>query len=512
MNESEHDILRVKLCSDFLLFIRTFFKIVTGREFHISTPPGRESHFITLARELTDCFHLKTTSLIVNMPPGYAKSTMLSYWTAWTMAMHPDSQYLYISYGHELASKHTEMIKRIMTTAEYKILFGVQLRRDSKAKDHFMTESGGSVKAFGSSGGIVGHDGGLPNLSRFSGAVLMDDLHKIDEAHSDTIRAKVIENYKETIIQRPRAPNVPMIFIGQRVHEADIVSHMLSGNDERKWKTVILKSIDDAGNALYPEVNSLEQLKIKERVSPYVFASQFQQNPIPPGGSLFKPEWFVLLDEYPKILSTFITADTAETEKSYNDASVFSFWGIYEIEFQGKKTGELGLHWIDCIEIRVEPKDLKDAFMDFYSDCCRFHVSPRLAAIEKKSTGVTLLSILKEIQGIQIRDIERDRSSKTDRFIRTQPYIASRNVSILASARHKIMCIDHMSKITANNSHRHDDIADTLSDAVKIALIDKLIPIISQQDINSRATIMQKQKQISQLRSQLYGGYTGQPR
>jgi hypothetical protein len=30
-----------------------------------------------------------------------------------------------------------------------------------------------------------------------------------------------------------------------------------------------------------------------------------------------------------------------------------------------------------------------------------------------------------------------------------------------------------MSKITANDAHRHDDICDTLYDGVKIALIDK---------------------------------------
>ena len=36
-----------------------------------------------------------------------------------------------------------------------------------------------------------------------------------------------------------------------------------------------------------------------------------------------------------------------------------------------------------------------------------------------------------------------------------------------------LICINHMSKITANDTHRHDDICDTLVDAVKICLIDK---------------------------------------
>jgi hypothetical protein len=175
----------------------------------------------------------------------------------------------------------------------------VKIRHDSKAKDFFQTEQGGAVKSFGSSGAITGQDGGLPNCDHFSGAIIMDDMHKPDEAHSDTIRQSVIDNYKETILQRPRAPNVPMIFIGQRLHEDDLPAYMLSGKDERVWKSVILKAVDDNGFALYPEVNPLEQLRAKKETSPYVFASQYQQDPIPAGGALFKPEQFILLASEP---------------------------------------------------------------------------------------------------------------------------------------------------------------------------------------------------------------------
>jgi len=501
------DQLRRDLCSDFLLFTRVFFKIITGREFYISQPHGRESHFITVARELTSCKELKTINLIINMPPGYAKSTLLSYWTAWTLAMYPDSQYLYISYGVELATKHTEMIKRIVSCKEYKELFGVEIRTDSKAKDHFRTTSGGSIKAFGSAGGIVGHDGGLPNENRFSGAVICDDLHKIDEAHSVTMRHRIIENYRQTITQRPRSPLVPLIVIGQRVHEDDIVNFLLSGNDVRKWKTLILKSIDDAGNALYPEVNPLEQLREMQEKSPYVFSSQFQQNPIPAGGSIFKPEWFVTLDFEPEIIMTFITADTAETNKSYNDATVFCFWGLYEIETMGRKTGELGLHWLDCMEIRIEPKDLKSNFLDFWQDCMRHKVPPLLAAIEKKSTGTTLVSILQELRGLQVRGIERNRASgsKTQRFLECQPYVASKRISFTEGAKHKETCIEHMIKLTSNESHRHDDIGDCMADAIKIGLIDKTLPIHTAQNNEKAAMIMSKQQRIIQAKDRFYG-------
>jgi phage terminase large subunit-like protein len=468
---------RDKLLDNFLLFTQTFFPYITGRSFLIPYPPGRESHFITIARELTAVANMETTSLLINVPPGHGKSALVSMWTAWTMAKYPNSQYLYISYAHELAKKHTEFIKRIMTTVYYRDLFGVQIRSDSKAKDFFQTTAGGSIRAFGSSGAITGQDAGLPNVNHFSGAVIMDDMHKPDEVHSDNIRAGIIDNYCETILQRPRSPNVPMVFIGQKLHEDDLPAFMLSGKDVRKWKSVILKAIDDAGNALYPEVNPLSQLREKQEKMPYVFASQYQQDPIPAGGALFKERDFIILDEEPDLLISFITVDTAETDKSYNDATVFSFWGIYEIINNDKKTGHYALHWLDCYELRVEPKDLQEEFLIFYAECMTHKKPPSLIAIEKKSTGVTLLSTLQDMRGLNVREVKRTKASgsKTVRYLEIQPIIASKLISFSFDAKHKSKCITHMSKITANNTHRHDDICDTCYDAVKIALIDKTL-------------------------------------
>jgi predicted phage terminase large subunit-like protein len=472
-----------KLRGSLLEFTRFFLKYLTQRDYILSQPKGRESHQIIICRELTKLTRLQIPSqrLTINVPPGHGKSLHVSMWIAWCFTHYPDCNFLYISYSHELASKHTSFIKQIMSSAMYQHLFDVKLRYDSRAKDHFMTEAGGAVAAFGSGGAITGRDAGLPGLDRFSGAVVMDDTIKPDEANSDAIRKSVIKNYEETIRQRVRGINVPIVNIGQRLHEDDIGAFLLSDRDTRKWDSVILKAIDEAGNALYPEVNPLSDLLAMEKKSPYVFASQYQQDPLPAGGGLYKTEDFIILDEEPDIKATFITADTAETSKSYNDATVFSFWGIYEIESLGRKTGDLGLHWLDCQEIRIEPKHLKDAFIDFWQECMTHKVIPRIAAIEKKSTGATLVSVLGEMRGLTVRAIERSRASgsKTDRFLQMQPLVASKLISFTKHARHAQMCIEHMSKITANDTHRHDDICDTAYDAVKIALIDKTIYSIS---------------------------------
>lgn len=494
-----------------LLFIRFFYQHLTGREFIVSSPVGRESHHITICKTFTELFRIQQPShgLIINIPPGYGKSVMTSMWVAWCYAHYPDCNFLYISYSHELAAAHTSFIKQIMSCKMYSYLFDVSLSSDTRAKDHFMTSHGGSIAAFSSGGAVTGRNAGSPGLNRFSGAVIIDDAHKPNEVHSSSIRDSVKRNYTETIMQRPRDDNVPIIFIGQRLHEEDLAAHLMSGNDVRTWDSVILKGIDSAGNALYPEVQSLAYLEELRAKQPYVFSSQIQQEPIPSGGSLFKPDWFVILDKEPEILSTFITADTAETDKDYNDFTVFSFFGVYEIESMGRKTGEYGLHWLDCLPIHIEPKDLKEYFLDFWADCMRHKMPPKLAAIEKKSTGVTLISLLQELRSIQIRDIPRTRASgsKTSRFLECQQYIASKYISFTRYALHIDTCIKHCASITANDSHRHDDIMDTLADAIKIALIDKTIITskIHQTDYNALAkNLRSSDNKINRLRSNAY--------
>lgn len=485
MSYEQYD-LKSKLLNSFLLFTRVFYKIKNGRDFDLSYPVSRECHYITVARELTLCFKLETNRLIINIPPGTAKSTMIKYFICWAFAHYQDCQFIYISYSHDLAATHTADIKGIMELREYKELFGVEISRESSAKDNFKTTAGGRVRAFGSGGAVTGQDAGLPRLKRFSGALIMDDMHKPDEAHSESIRKNVMRNYNETIKQRPRDPeNVPLIFIGQRVHEDDIANYLIEGNDGYSWKKIILKGRDDSGNSIHPELYPVAKLDIEEKYNAYTFAAQIQQNPLPAGGGIFKKENFAILDEEPEILATFITGDTSETAKTYNDPTVFSFWGVYKIKQFGEETDIYGLHWLDCLQVWIEPKDLIPNFMQFYTECMRHRVKPSLVGIEKKSTGVTLISQINELQGLYVVDIPRTVSSgsKADRFISIQSYVSRKQISFTKGGRHIEMCVEHMSKITPNNTHRHDDIADTAYDAVDMALIRNVIPGFSKSNV-----------------------------
>lgn len=502
--------LRIELLSSFFFFNQFIFKARTGRDFIISRPVSNISHVKEICDALEDVFFGKINRLAINCPPGWAKSEIIKNFICWGKAWHPDSNELYISFAHDLASSHTNTVRQTINLPIYKKLFGVEISRETSAKDYFKTTQGGSVAAFGSSGPVTGRDAGLPGLSRYSGGVFVDDIHKPDEVHSDLVREKVKRNYVETIEPRCRGHNVPIVMIGQRLHQSDIFAYVLGGEDGQKWHHVNIKALDDSGNARYPEVMPREKLLTMKQFKPYVFASQYQQDPIPAGGGLYKTEDFPLLELSPEILATFITVDTSETDKEWNDKTVFSFWGVYQVKIRNVAVPDLyGLHWLDCKQLQIEPKDLEAEFLDFWSSCMTYPVKPQVAIIEKKSTGVTLVSVLKNTQGIKVIGIDRTckSGSKTQRFIDMQQYIAAKQVTLPANGKHTKMCIDHMTDITANNTHRFDDIADTCYDAVNAAFIDKIIVhrIAAKVDYDDLASrMMQGQTRVDTLRQKAY--------
>ena len=499
--------IRKSVAGSLLEFTQVFYKLRTGRKFELSQPIGRESHYISIIKVLESVFRGDTKRLIINVPPRYGKTELLIHYIAWSMAHYPDSNFLYISYSHTLAKTQTQTIRDIIKLPHYKKLFEVEVKEDTSAKDDFHLNRGGSVWAAGAGGTITGKGGGIKECPRYGGCIVIDDIHKPDEVSSDTIREGINNWYYSTMQSRLNAPHTPIIFIGQRLHEHDLAAMLI---DSGEWDTLIIPAIDGAGNALHPQMHDIKMLKKMQEESPYNFAAQYQQDPQPSGGGIFKSDWFIGLEYEPAILETFITADTAETNKDYNDPTVFSFWGLYRIIQDEIDTGLFGLHWLDCEQLHIEPKDLRNEFMAFYRQCMSHKVKPKIAGIEKKSTGVTLASTLKELQGLQIIDIDRTRASgsKTDRYLEIQTYASTKRITLPLYGKHTSMCIEHCKKITANNTHRHDDICDTMYDAVKLALIDEVIVrrIPKTQSNNVARIVTSKFNRIQQIKDGLYGG------
>jgi len=487
-------------------FIKVFYKIRTGRNFTFGSRPVGYSHFELVIKKLEEVFDGKCKRLIINISPRWGKTEMAIHFISWTIAQYPDSNHMYISYSHALAKKQTQTIREILQLKEYRELFNVKLKEGSQEKSAFETEQHGVTLGLGAQSSITGKGAGL-KTNRYGGCIFIDDIIKPEDALSETIRESTNEWFYNTLISRTNSPDTPIIVIGQRTHEDDLCARLLASGG---WEHVCIPAMDEVGNANYPEMHSIEFLKKLQQESPWVYAAQYAQDPVAGGSTLFKPDWFVQLDNEPKIISSFITCDTAISEKEWADYTVFSFWGLYQVEIKGNPIPDLyGLHWLDCWEERFEPKDLEPSFLEFYSQCMRHYSKPRLAGIENKVTGSTLISVLKSTPGLRIVPIERTKASgsKTARFLEMQPYVANKLISLPTEGKHTAKCIKHMSKITANQAHRFDDIADTLYDAVKMSLIDKVV-INSTVSTTDYAQIgrsfVQNQRKLDNLRLKSY--------
>lgn len=505
---TQEEELKYRLQGSLLEFTKYFYALRTGKGFIISEPVGRESHHRIISQNLTKVLRGDVARLQINIPPRYGKTELLVHFVAWALANYPDSNHLFISVTHELAATATFLIKEIMQMSVYKRLFGVELRQDSQAKDLFITKQGGRTVALGAGGTVTGQGAGIQGVNRYGGALIMDDLLKMEDALSETRRESTNEWFYNTAISRTNDRKTPIILNGQRAHEHDIFAFVCEKEPD-SWEKVIIPALDEGGNSLYDVKHTRRDLLDLKEKDPYMFSAQLQQRPDPEGGMIFNPDKFVLLDENPNIFASFITADTAESDKNYSDFSVFSFWGVYKLEFKGANIPDMyGLHWIDCRELRIEPADLESEFIDFYTACMRFYVKPSKIAIEKKSTGVTLVSTLKRTQGLNVVDIERSKASgnKGARFLKCQYYVNSGMVSFPRWGKHTNHCIEHLRKLTPNDSHRYDDIGDTFADAVQIALIDKAIPIVSHSDYKEVGNALNNAVDtMNNLRNRMYG-------
>lgn len=492
---------RDEVSRSLLLYCRLVYRLRTGRDFVVSEPVGRQSHIRLIIDRLEAVYRGEIRRLVIAIPPRYGKSTLLELFCTWSLAQRPESQYLYVGYSLEAACEPLSRIRHTLRLPEHRILTGVELVSGSDRQNDFSTTAGGRIQGYGYEGAITGQGAGLPYSSdiSFGGALLLDDLNKLSEARSKAATDSVVWNWEETISTRLNdARNTPIVSIAQRSSPHDLTARLI----ESGFESLILPALDGCGNALDPARHTADELRQMQKETPHKYYTQYQQQPSEAEGVLFRREDFleVVVND---CFMTFITVDTAETTKTANDASVFSFWGAYYVEIGGIKTGQIALHWLACRKLYLEPKDLVNEFESFYRASLMVTPQPSFVAIEKKSTGVALLSFLRDIPGLRTVAIDRTvrDGSKLDRYLSVQEYIARHLVTFPVASPHREMCLSEVTSITSGGLRLHDDITDTMFDAIKLCYIDK---VVHESSLNRTNTVDKHRQKISEVMREIH--------
>ena len=489
--KSHLDLLdRMHAPGGFMLFCRYFMEELTGRPYSIPRPIAGRPHVYILCQALEDVFWGKIKNLNLIMPPGYLKTTHMLLFIAWCYTIYPDCNFIYWSYSKEVAETHTSKLRKLMSSPRYQRMFRVYLDKSENRRDHFSTfvngKRGGTVIASGLNGSITGLDGGIAFEAnkRFTGGVFGDDGHKPGEMHSQTIIKRDHRLYDEIISQRARGDGVPQVYAAQCSGLHDFSNRFRKNEDAIIWTTVHIKSLSDFDESTAPELKSTEMLKRKRELMPYVFAAQYQGEPVSESGNIFNRGDFPLLDHTPNILATAITIDCAATDKTYNDATSFTFAGVYRLAAFNDLDIEIlecadayGLHILNNWEIRVLPGELKSYFMSFYSDCLQSRLPRPIVIIENASAGIWLADEISRIPGLECYIIDRTKASgsKSNRFVQCQGFTRKKLVSFPMYGEHTERCIRQLIEVTPDCTHKHDDIVDTIADQIHATWINKIL-------------------------------------
>jgi hypothetical protein len=392
---SKQDFIDVVLRSDFKSFLyRCMLTLNPGAAFIPNW------HIEAIAYQLQRVRAGETTRLIINLPPRYLKSLTVSViFPAFLLGHNPKLKIFGISYGTELSAKHAADFRAIVESDWYRQAFP-NMRVSRAAESDVFTSKRGFRKSTSVNAALTGLGGDI---------FIIDDPQKPVDAQSETLRNGVTQWFSNTL--RSRLDNKEtgvIIVVMQRVHLLDLTGYLTENSDE--WNVLSLPAIAEvdehiaigpgrfyprrAGEALHPSYESLATLeKLRNEVGFDVFAAQYQQAPVPPGGAMIRKPWLRYYDAVPqrtyqtKVIQSW---DTAAKNGAQNDWSVCTTWLIHEKHF----------YLLDVTRGRYEYPQLRATAIALAE-----RYKPDTILIEEASTGIALAQELRQAQTFAVRPI-----------------------------------------------------------------------------------------------------------
>jgi predicted phage terminase large subunit-like protein len=418
-------------------------------------------HLQLIAAKLEDCRHGRCKRLIINLPPRSLKSILASVaFPAWLLGHDPTMRIICASYGQDLAAKHAADCRLVVEDPFFRRTFaGTRLSSSRPTTADLMTTKRGGRLAISVGGPVTGRGGDI---------VIIDDPQKPDEANSDVLRTGCNNWYDTTLLSRldNHATGV-IILIMQRLHLDDLVGHV---QQQGVWEVLSLPAIateDEthriwtpygeythvrkAGEPLHPQRMSLAELEaMRVTVGSFVFAGQYQQDPVPQGGGLVKLEWFKTYqpDDLPTTSYQVVQSwDTATQEKQISDYSVCTTWHVRERK----------AYLVDVLRKRMEYPELKRTVAQ---QAARWNAD--MILIENKSSGIQLIQELRfdGVSGLQEINPQGD---KVMRMQAQTAMIESGRVLLPAQAP---WLSTYLGEVTSFPMSRYKDQVDSTSQAL----------------------------------------------
>jgi predicted phage terminase large subunit-like protein len=289
--------LQALLAKDLTAFTEFGFGVVRPR-----VRLKRNWHLDAVTYKLSQLAKGYIRRLIITLPPRSLKSLCASVaLPAWFLGHYPWERVVVVSYSDFLSRTHANDFRRIVNHPLYQATFPA-MRLDRDTDREIVTTERGKRIATSIDGTLTGLGGNL---------IIIDDPIKLGDAMSDAVRERVIEWFRSTLLSRgDDKSETRIVVVMQRVHENDLVGYL---QEQGGFEVLNLPSIATKtdsydlgggriytrlqGELLHPAHESVATLiELKREMGPIAFSAQYQQSPIPPGGTIIKRKWLTTYD------------------------------------------------------------------------------------------------------------------------------------------------------------------------------------------------------------------------
>jgi len=429
--------------------------------------------------------------LLINVPPGAMKSLITNvFWPAWEWGPRrmPSMRYVCASHSMDLAVRDSTKMRRLIQSEWYQARWGdiVELTGDQNAKTKFENTKTGFRQAV-AAGSITGARGDR---------VIIDDPLSVDDANSEAVRASVAEWFEQAVPTRLNNPDrSAIVVIMQRLHEEDPSGIILEKQADEYDHIMIPMEYDpdramptmlrwedprtERGELYFPDRFPRHVVdRDKKIMGSYAVSGQFQQTPTPDDGGIIRKSWWQLWDNpsgFPRFDNIIAAVDTAYTEKTENDYSAMTVWGVYTEDpvAEAQKAGTA--YAVERVYKQPHPKvmliyawqerlDFAALVQKIGQTCSRFQVDRVL--IEDKAAGIPVSTELRRLFSNKDFAVQLDNPGSIDKTSRLYS-IQHLFEEGIVYAPDKSWADEVIMQCQKFPKAKHDDLVDTVSMAMR---------------------------------------------
>jgi predicted phage terminase large subunit-like protein len=400
------------LCrSDFASFVR--------KVFYILAPHGSlhaNFHIYAMAYHLELVRRGIIRRLIICLPPRSLKSIVASVaFPAFVHGHDPSKRIIGASYNFDLATSLSNQYRTVLKSLEFEQFFPLtRIKKDTERE--IVTTANGFRVAASVEAALTGRGCDI--------AIIDDPLSSVD-ALSESRRRYVNDWYHANFPMRLDDKRTgAIIIVMQRLHYDDLVGQLLRPGE--RWTVLKLPAIAEekqkipigpgvfhmrrCGDVLHPERESLSELESTRTLKPEIFAAQYQQSPVPPGGFMIKRQWIRRYDALPERTPSSIDIqswDTAAKDGAENDWSACSTWRIIDGKY----------YLIDVLRQRLDYPALRARAITHARRC-----NIQKLLVEDIGIGTALIQELRNA-GLPVVAVKPEHNKKTRMSIQSAKFV-----------------------------------------------------------------------------------------